>query len=149
VAQDFYRPYVLPVTQVKAVKETQSTEPNQWPGLILSSSTTRLLTERALLTLHRFSNASSSWRQLNEQPGIQRVQSTCWHFAFALCCHSNETRALIANPSNSVQLWGTPTILPSYIQVRAVMWACSCGQTQDTQMRVTTIFRVIYDAHEM
>jgi len=25
-------------------------------------------------------------------------------YAFAVCCHSNETRALIANPPNSVQL---------------------------------------------
>jgi len=33
---------------VKALKRTQSTDPNQWPGLILSSSTTRLLMERTL-----------------------------------------------------------------------------------------------------
>jgi len=26
----------------------------------------------------------------------------------ALCCHSNETRALISNPPNSAQLRGTP-----------------------------------------
>jgi len=36
--------------------------------------------------------------------------STRWHFAFALCCHGNETRAPIANPPNSAQLGGTPTI---------------------------------------
>ena len=40
-----------------------------------------------------------------------------WHFAFALCCHSNETRALIGNPPNSTQLDGTPTIPSSYIWV--------------------------------
>jgi len=34
--------------------------PNQWPGLILSSSTTGLLTEGALLPLHQLSNASIS-----------------------------------------------------------------------------------------
>jgi len=30
--------------------------------------------------------------------------STLWHFAFAICSHSNETRAPIANPPNSAQL---------------------------------------------
>jgi len=56
--------------------------------------------------------------------------STRWHFAFALCCHSNETRAPIANPPNRAQLGGTPyTISPSYIWVRAVEWACGRGQT--------------------
>jgi len=34
--------------------------------------------------------------------------STRWHFPFALCCHSNATRAPIANPPNSAQLGGNP-----------------------------------------
>ena len=39
-------------------------------------------------------------------------------------------RALIANPPNSAQLGGTPpTIPPSYIRVRAVVWKCGEGQT--------------------
>jgi len=63
--------------------------------------------------------------------------STCWHFAFGLCCHSNETRAPIANPPNSAQLEGTPTIPPSYIRVRAVVWECGEGQT-DTQINTQT-----------
>jgi len=29
-----------PTNSVKALKETQSTNPNQWPGIILSSATT-------------------------------------------------------------------------------------------------------------
>ena len=33
--------------------------------------------------------------------------STRWHFAFGLYCHSNATRAPIANPPNSAQLEGT------------------------------------------
>jgi len=46
------------------------------------------------------------------------------------CCHSNEIRAQIANPPNNTQLEGTrPTIPPSYIQVRAVVWQCGEGQT--------------------
>jgi len=56
----------------------------------------------------------------------------------ALCCHSNENRAPIANPPNSTQLGDTPTISPRYIRVRAVVWAYGRGQT-DRQMRVTTI----------
>jgi len=33
--------------------------------------------------------------------------STRWYFAFGPCCHSSETRALIANLPNSAQLEGT------------------------------------------
>jgi len=43
---------------------------------------------------------SHSWWQANT--------GTHWHFAFALCCHSNETHAPITNLSNSAQLGGTP-----------------------------------------
>jgi len=64
--------------------------------------------------------------------------STRWHFAFALCCHGNETRAPIANPPNSAQLGGTSYHSPSYIQVRAVVRECGEPQTQ-RQTRVTTI----------
>jgi len=46
----------------------------------------------------------------------------------ALCCHSNETRAPIANPPNSAQLEGTTTVSPSYIRVSAVVWECGEGQ---------------------
>jgi len=42
--------------------------------------------------------------------------SNRWHFAFALCCHSNETRAPIANPPNSAQLEGSRYHPPSYIR---------------------------------
>jgi len=76
--------------------------------------------------------------------------NTVWRFAFGLCCHSNETRALIANPPNSAQLAAPPTIPPSYIRVRAVL-ECGEGQThRQTQTAVTIIiFRVVYDLREM
>jgi len=68
-----------------------------------------------------------------------------------LCCHSNETRAPIANPPNSAQLGNTPTILPSYIRIRAVVWECGEGQT-DTQThtdgREHYTFRVV-ESREM
>jgi len=44
---------------------------------------------------------------------------TCITIGFALCCHSNATRAPIANPPNSAQLGSFPTTPPSYIRVRA------------------------------
>jgi len=52
-------------------------------------------------------------------------------FRVRLCCHSNETCAPIANlPSSArAQLEGTPTIPPSYIRIRAVVWECGEGQT--------------------
>ena len=46
------------MTEPSALKETQSTKPNQWPGLILFSSTTVVLAEGTLLPSHRQSNAS-------------------------------------------------------------------------------------------
>jgi len=45
---------------------------------------------------------------------------------------ANETRAPTANPPNSAQLQGSPTIPATYIQVRVVERECVEGQT-DTQ----------------
>jgi len=42
-----------------------------------------------------------------QQPGIQRVQALADISRLGLCCHSNKTRASIANPLNSAQLGGT------------------------------------------
>jgi len=75
-------------------------------------------------------------------PGMQRVQALGGISRSALCCHSNETRAPIANPPNNAQLQGTFYHSPSYIRVRAVVWECGEGQTDrltDTQMAVTNI----------
>jgi len=68
----------------------------------------------------------------------ERVQALADISRSVLCCHGNETGAPIANPPNSAQLEGTPTIPPTYIRV--CMWACGEGQT-DThrQMHVTNI----------
>jgi len=53
------------------------------------------------------------------QPGIEQVQALDDISRSALCGHSNETDAPIANPPNSAQLEGTPyhSPKPSYIQV--------------------------------
>jgi len=72
------------------------------------------------------------------KPGIERVQALADISRSVLCCHSNETRAPIANPPKSAQLEGTPTIPRSYVRVRAVVWECGEGQT-DAQTGVTNI----------
>ena len=64
---------------------------------------------------------------------------------FTLCCHSNTTRALIANPPNSAQLGGIPYHYPKLHpgpcnSVGMRPWTDTETQTHtDTQMRVTTI----------
>jgi len=67
-----------------------------------------------------------------------QVQALAHISRSALCCCSNETRALIVNPLNSAQLQGTPTIPPTYIRIHALAWECGKGQT-DTQTAVTSI----------
>jgi len=48
--------------------------------------------------------------QCNAKLGVERVQALADISRSALCCHSNETRAPIPNPSTIAQLEGTPTI---------------------------------------
>jgi len=60
------------------------------------------------------------------QPGIERAQALADISRSALCCHSNETRAPIANPPSSAQLEGTlpfPKLHPS---------PCSVGMRRGT-----------------
>ena len=56
------------------------------------------------------------------------------------------------NPPNTAQLGVTPTIPPSYIRVRVVVWACGEGQT-DTDTRTDGrdhyTFRVTCDSLEI
>ena len=51
----------------------------------------------------------NSWQL---KPGIERVQALADISRSALCCHSNEIHAPIANLPNSVQLEGTPCHSP-------------------------------------
>ena len=75
---------------------------------------------------------------------------------FALCCHSNATRAPIANPPNNAQLGGSLYHAPSYIRVRAVVWAYGRGQPdrqtdtdRHTDARDHNTFCVVYDSRKM
>ena len=59
-------------------------------------------------------------------------------------------RTPIANLPNTAQLGASPTTPPSYIRVRAVVWACGRGQTDtQTNARDHNTFRVVYDSCEM
>jgi len=59
-----------------------------------------------------------------------------------LCCHSNETRAPIANPPNSGQLKGTPYYTPK-LHLGPFVWECSEEQTH-TDDRDQFTFRLGY-----
>ena len=60
---------------------------------------------------------------------------------FALCCHSNATRAPIANPRNSAQLGGIPYHSPKFYQgpCNSVGMRPRTDRQTHTQTRVTTI----------
>jgi len=64
------------------------------------------------------------------KPGIERVQALADISRSALYCHSNETRAPIANPPNGAQLEGTPYHSPKlHPGPWSSVWECSEGQT--------------------
>jgi len=63
-----------------------------------------------------------------------------------LCCHSNETCALIANPPNNAQLDGTPCHSSNlHPDPCSSVWMC---QGTDTQTRMTNIHFVSSVIHE-
>jgi len=74
---------------------------------------------------------------------------TRWHFAFVLCCHSNETRAPITNLPNGAQLRSTPYYSPKLhpgLCSSVGMWQWTdrhtethTGRDTDTQTRMTNI----------
>jgi len=79
----------------------------------------------------------SATRAEPAQPAVRTMSSyrgmdASLELGFALCWHSNATRAPIANPPNSAPLGGNLYHAPSYIRVRAVVSAYSRGQI-DTQ----------------
>ena len=59
VSDMFLWTFLSPASSVKTLMETQSSDLIQWPGLILSSSTTGVLMEKALLPLRCLSGAST------------------------------------------------------------------------------------------
>jgi len=63
--------------------------------------------------------------------------------------------SMAVNSPNSAQLEGNGHTLPfpSYSRVRAVVWACGEGQTDNTNSHTDALdqytFRVVYDSREM
>jgi len=74
---------------------------------LLKALTTRLHNTLVHLTQHIISHYVSQLPRSKNKPGIERVQAIADILHSALCCHSNETHASTANPSNSAQLDGT------------------------------------------
>ena len=96
------------------------------------------------------------YRQGQDQSGIERAQALTDISRSALCCHSNETGAPIANPPKLHNYGARPTIPPSYLWVRARRAVCGDGQTDtkthtyiQTDARDQHTFRVVYDSREM
>jgi len=74
------------------------------------------------------------------QPDIERVQALADISRSALCCHSDETRAPVANPPNCAQLDGNPYHSPNLHPVPCSsvgMWQGT--DKRDTQTAVTNI----------
>ena len=67
-------------------------------------------------------------RQLNNK-AHERVQALADTPSSALCCHSNKTRAPIANPPNSAQQGGTAYHFPKLHPDPSVVRECVEGQT--------------------
>jgi len=88
------------------------------------------------------------WERLRHPPVTDQQRAlTPRKLGFTLSCHSNTTRAPIANPANSAQLGGSLYHAPSYIQVRAVMWAAAAERHKDARDHNT--FCVVYDSRKM
>jgi len=56
---------------------------------------------------------SCGLQNFKRKPGIERVQALTDISHLALCCHSNEAHAPMANVPNSAQLEGTPYHSPN------------------------------------
>jgi len=97
---------------------------------VLSDSTWKLI-------LHKNRKLLDACKMHTRPRASTSMYSVTFRVAFALCCHSNATRAPIANPPNSAQLGGSHYNSPSYFRVRAIVWACGRRQT-DTQTDTVT-----------
>ena len=60
----------------------------------------------------RLSGRPSQVGALPKRTRHRADRSSRWHFAFGVCCHSNEIHTPIANPPNSAQLQSTPYHFP-------------------------------------
>ena len=92
------------------------------------------------------------------QPAVRTMPSYRWMDAslelrFALCCHSNATRAPIANPPNSAQLGGSlyhaPKLHPGPCSSVSVWPRTETHTHRHTDARDHKTFCVVYDSRKM
>ena len=85
-----------------------------------------------------------------EIPGIERVQALADISRSALCCHSNETRAPIANPPNSAQLESilqhSPKLHPGLCRSIGMRRGRDTQTDRHTGGRDHYTFRVVYES---
>jgi len=99
---------------------------------------TKILQQK-INTRHRASTSTYSLTSRVRRYAVNACHVHRLPIRAALCCHSNETRAPIANPPNSAQL-GVPPTIPK-VTSRSVQ---KCGHAAsdrytDRQMSVTTV----------
>ena len=89
-------------------RDLDSVEINQRPNIFVQRSFSsnaivwtphKRTPDRLLYLNHEVVGNETNWILTRHRAST----STRWHFAFRLCCHSNETRGPIANPPNSAQ----------------------------------------------
>jgi len=88
-------PSCHPAISVKAPMKTQSTNPNHWPGLILSSSTTGLLTEKELFHYASF---------LTPVPDMPHETDHILQFSVGLLWYDNTTDQWCRNLDDCIQV---------------------------------------------
>ena len=100
----------------------------------------RHFVQRVDLTSHH-TQTRTSFHCCRYEPGTERVQALADIAHSALCCHSNETRAPIANLPNSAQLEGTPYHSPKlHLGLCSSVWMWwGMDRQTDTQMTIANI----------
>jgi len=81
---------------------------------------------------------STSCAGTNETTGTERVQAVADISHSALCCHSNETHVLMANPHKSAQLGPTPYQCPNLVDLTSgsVQWCGNAARESHTDISV-------------
>ena len=111
----------------------KSTNPNQWPGLILSSTTIGLLMEEVLLPLHRLSNASAFQLSASDKPNLLSTPVFNEFFCLCHCIHSICNSYLCGITSTMHPTSKNPKFL-------AISVILSHKFTRDETMRIPSVF---------
>jgi len=80
-----------------------------------------------------------SHRVIKHKYSQANSECTRWHFAFPLCCHSNDTRVPITNQPNSTQLGSTPIPFPK-VTSRSMQQCGNAARDRQTHRRTWPIY---------